>query len=312
MQLLPIRYVEPIYRPPSEAHSLIFQITIGCSNLRTRPDRRSPTGYRVQGGCAFCVAYQTKPFRARPTEEVLAEIDATARLIGPRVERVFLADGDALVLATERLSRILGRLYDRFPRLERVTCYASPQNLLRKSIPDLRRLRQAGLTMIYVGIESGDDEVLRRIDKGATAAEMIEGCLKAKQGGLAQSLTAILGLAGPNGSERHAVATGQVINAIVPEFFAALTLMVEERVPTFEQAVGDPSWRLLDPREALLECRAMLGALTVDGCEFRANHASNWLALKGRLAPDKPRLLRQIDQALDNPRLWRPDWLRGL
>jgi radical SAM superfamily enzyme YgiQ (UPF0313 family) len=312
MHILPIRYVEPIYRPPSEAHSLIFQVTIGCSNLRTRPDPSSPTGFRVQGGCAFCVAYQTKPFRARPTEEVLAEVDATARLIGPRVERVFLADGDALVLATERLLRILARLYDRFPRLERVTCYASPQNLLHKPMLDLRRLHDAGLTMIYVGIESGDDDVLLRIDKGATAAEMIAGCHRAKEAGLAQSLTAILGLAGPAGSERHAVATARVVNDIGPKYFAALTLMVEERVPSFEHVIGDVDWRLLEPSEALLECRTLLAALAVEGTEFRANHASNWLALKGRLAADKARLLAQVDQALENPRLWRPHWLRGL
>jgi hypothetical protein len=312
VRALPIRYVEPVYRPPSEAASLIFQVTLGCSNLRTKRDASSPTGYRVQGGCAFCVAYQTKPFRARPEAEVLAEIDGAGAEVGPRVDRVFLADGDALVLSTDRLLRILERLYARFPKLERATCYASPQNLLRKPVGELRRLRDAGLTMIYVGIESGDDEVLRRIDKGASAAEMIEGGRRAKEAGLAQSLTVILGLGGPEGSRRHAEATARVLGAIVPEYAAALTLMLEERVPSFEEQLGDASWRNLTPAEALRENRWLLDALDADGIEFRSNHASNWLALKGRLARDKPRMLGEIDAALHDPRLLRPDFLRGL
>jgi radical SAM superfamily enzyme YgiQ (UPF0313 family) len=311
MRALPLRYVEPIYRPPSEAWSLILQVTIGCSNLRTRPDPGSFTGYRVRRGCAFCVAYQTKPFRARPETDVLAEIDAVAA-VEPRVDRLFLADGDALVLSTNRLLRILERLYARFPRLERVTCYAAPQNLLAKPVADLRRVRQAGLTMVYVGIESGDDEVLRRIDKGATAAQMIEAGRKAKEAGIAQSLTVILGLAGPGGSRRHAEATARVLDAIAPEYAAALTLMLAPRVPSFEEQIGDPEWRDLTPAEALAECRAMLAAMDVDGTEFRANHASNWLALKGRLARDKRRLLAEIDEALADPARRRPDWARGL
>jgi hypothetical protein len=312
MRGLAIRYVEPVFRPPSEAWSLIFQVTLGCSNLRTKRDPASPTGYRVLGGCAFCVAYQTKPFRARPEAEVLAEIDGAGAAVGSRVDRVFLADGDALVLSTNRLLRILERLYARFPALGRVTCYASPQNLLAKSAEDLRRLRAAGLTMLYVGIESGDDEVLRRIDKGATSADMIAGCRKAKEAGLAQSLTVILGLGGPDGSRRHAEATARVLDAIVPEYAAALTLMLEERVPSFAEQFGDPSWRNLTPAEALQECRWLLAAMDADGIEFRANHASNWLALKGHLARDRPRLLAELDAALRDPRLMRPDFLRAL
>ncbi|MBI4917271.1 MAG: radical SAM protein [Acidobacteria bacterium] len=307
-----MRYVEPLYRPPSEAWSLIFQVTLGCSNLKTKRDPASPTGYRVHGGCAFCVAYQTKPFRARPEAEVLAEIDAAGAQVGARADRVFLADGDALVLSVDRLRRILERLYERLPGLRRVTCYASPQNLMARSAADLRRLREAGLSMIYVGIESGDDEVLARIDKGATAAQMVEGGRRAKEAGLAQSLTVILGLGGPAGSDRHADATARVLDAIAPEYAAALTLMVEERVPSFAEQVADPSWRLLTPAESLRECRRMLAAMDADGVEFRSNHASNWLALKGRLARDKLRLLAELDAALRDPRLLRPEFLRGL
>jgi radical SAM superfamily enzyme YgiQ (UPF0313 family) len=312
MLVLPLCYVEPLYRPPSEAHSLIFQVTIGCSSLRTRPDPSSPTGYRVQSGCAFCVAYQTKPFRARPLDDVLAEIDAVAAAIGPHVPRVFLADGDALVLSTDRLLRILERLRARLPTLARVSAYGSPQNLLRKRPAELRRLCAGGLGLLYVGVESGDDELLGRIDKGVTAAETIEACLRAKAAGIAQSLTVILGLGGPRLSTRHAVATARVLDAIAPEYASALTLMLAERVPSFAEMLGDPSWRALSPAESLAECRTLIAAMDAEGVEFRSNHASNWLALKGRLARDKPRLLAAIDAALDDPRRLRPSWTRGL
>jgi radical SAM superfamily enzyme YgiQ (UPF0313 family) len=168
--------------------------------------------------------------------------------------------------------------------------------------------------MIYVGIESGDDEVLRAVDKRSTSAEMVEGGLKAKEAGLALSLTVILGLAGPALSRRHAEETARVVNAISPEYAAALTLMVEERVPTFEEAVALPGFRLLDVGEALAECRHLLAALECDGTEFRSNHASNWVALKGRLQRDKAALLATLDHVLDDPRspLLRPDAWRAL
>lgn len=310
---LPLEYVEPVYRPPSEARSLIFQVTLGCSNLITRPDPSSPTGFRVRRGCAFCVAYQTKPFRVRPREEVLAEITRVAAVY-PDARRVFLADGDAMVLSPNRLLEILERLYASFPHLERVTAYASPKNLLKKSVDDLRRIREAGLTMIYVGIESGDDEILEKIDKRATSAHMIEGCLKAKEAGIAQSLTVILGLGGPELSKRHAEETARVLNAITPEYAAALTLMVERRVPSFDEIVDIPGFRILEVAEALAECRHLIACLETDGTEFRSNHASNWLALKGRLLRDKAKLLATIDSVLDDPDspLVRPEYWRAL
>ena len=310
---LPLRYVEPLYRPPSEARSLIFQVTLGCSNMITRPDALSPTGYRVRRGCAFCVAYQTKPFRVRRHQEVLDEIDAVARVY-PTARRVFLADGDALVLSRRRLEDILGRLYQRFPRLERVTAYASPRNLMKKSVEDLRAIRRAGLTMIYVGIESGHEEILRRVDKRSTAAEMVEGCLKAKEAGLILSLTVILGLGGPRLSREHAQATAEVLNRIQPEYAAALTLMLEPRVPSFEEVFDDPEFRPLDVTEALRECRDLIAHLETEGTEFRSNHASNWVALKGRLLRDKPRLLATLDRVLHDPDspLVRPEGWRAL
>ena len=168
--------------------------------------------------------------------------------------------------------------------------------------------------MVYVGIESGDDEVLRRVDKRATSEEMVRGCLRAKEAGIALSLTVILGLAGPEGSAQHADRTAEVLSRICPEYAAALTLMVEPRVPTFEEAVADPSFRPLTVDEALAECRRLIAGMTCEGTEFRSNHASNWLALKGRLGADKARLLETIDRVRADPRspLLRPDSRRAL
>jgi radical SAM superfamily enzyme YgiQ (UPF0313 family) len=292
-----IQYEEPIYRPPSEARSLILQATIGCST----------------NSCAFCVAYQGKRFHARREEELFKEIDWVGEEL-PEIRRVFLADGDALVLSTNKLKRILDKLYDSLPNLERVTIYGSPQNLERKSVEDLKQLGGAGLKMIYYGIESGDDEVLTRIKKGATAQEIIEAGVKPQQAGIDLSATVILGLGGPRLSKRHAEATARVINEIAPRYASALTLMLAPRRPRFEEVFGDPDWRMLGPIEALAECRLMIQDITADGIIFRSNHASNYLALAGVLQKDKARLLKEIDDVLEDPssRRLRPEFLRGL
>jgi radical SAM superfamily enzyme YgiQ (UPF0313 family) len=292
-----IRYVDPIYRPPSEARSLILQATIGCSHNK----------------CAFCVSYRSKRFRVRPEEELFAEIDWAGHEL-PGLRRVFLADGDALALSTRRMCRILERLYARIPSLERVTAYASPQNLVRKSVDDLRQIRDAGLTMAYVGVESGDDEVLARVNKGVTADEMIELCQKPQQAGIDLSITVILGLGGPRLSQRHAEGTARVLDAIAPRYASALTLMVEPREPSFEEVFDDPEWRLLGPIEILAECRLIIEKIDADGINFHANHASNYLPLSGDLQRDKPGLLEAIDTVLSDPaaaRL-RPEWMRSL
>lgn len=292
-----IHYEGSIYRPPSEARSLILQATIGCSHNQ----------------CAFCVAYQQKCFRARPEEELFKEIDWVAGAM-PEVRRVFLADGDALVLSTERLVPILERLYGKLANLERVTIYGSPQNLLHKSVADLKRLRQAGLTMVYYGIESGDDEVLERIRKGATAEEIIAAGLKARQAGIDLSATVILGLGGPDLSARHAQGTAGVLSAIAPRYASALTLMVEPRRPSFQEVFGDPAWRILSHTEILTECRTLLAGIDADGIVFRSNHASNYLSLAGDLQKDRQRLLDEIDEVLSDPdsRQIRPEHLRRL
>ena len=291
-----IRYDLPVYRPPSEARSLILQATIGCSHNR----------------CAFCVSYQGKRFRARPEAELFADIAWAERELA-HTRRVFLADGDAFVLSTDRLLRILERLHTAFPRLERVTCYAGPENFAKKSVEEMRRIHEAGLSMLFVGAESGDDEVLRRIDKGVTAAEMIALCRKPQEAGFDLSITVILGLGGKRLSTRHAENTARLLDAIRPRFAAALTLILEERDPPFAVAFADPDRIELSPAECLIECRAILDQMQADGITFRANHASNYLSLAGDLQRDKPRLLEQIDAALRvGERALRPEFLRGL
>jgi radical SAM superfamily enzyme YgiQ (UPF0313 family) len=292
-----IEYEMPLYRPPSEAYSLILQATIGCTHNR----------------CAFCVAYQSKKFRVRPEPELFAEIDWAAQEL-PDTRRVFLADGDAFALSPKKMVRILERLYRKFPRLERVTAYASPQNFKNRSADDIRPVRRAGLTMLYFGLESGDDEVLKRIDKGATCAEMVAACRKAQEAGFDLSVTVILGLAGPKGSRRHAELTAAALDRIRPKYASALTLMLAPRRPSYPEAYADPGWRVLDPVETLQEIRVLLDNLHADGITFRSNHASNYLALKGDLQRDKQKLLQIIDAALNDPDspLLRPEFLRAL
>ncbi len=292
-----IQYEGSIYRPPSEARSLILQATIGCSHNQ----------------CAFCIAYQDKHFRVRREPDLFGEIDWAAREM-PGIRRVFLADGDALVLSNDRLLRILERLFQKLPSLERVTAYGSPQNFLHKSVKDLRQLKEAGLTMVYYGIESGDDDILKRIHKGATADHIMAGGLKSKEAGMDLSATVILGTGGPTFSLKHAEATAHVLNAIAPRYASALTLMLEPRRPSYTDIFGDPAWRMLNPREILTECRHLLTHINADGITFRSNHASNYLSLAGDLQPDKTRLLAEIDTALrdpDSPRI-RPEQFRRL
>ena len=292
-----IQYDGSIYRPPSEARSLILQATVGCSHNQ----------------CAFCIAYQDKHFRVRPEADLFNEIDWAAREM-PGVTRIFLADGDALVLSTDRLLRILEKLFVTLPALERVTTYGSPQNFLHKRVEDLRRLRQAGLTMVYYGIESGDDDILKRIHKGATSEDIISGGLKSQEAGMDLSTTVILGTGGPTLSARHAEATAHVLNAIAPRYASALTLMLEPRRPSYTDVFDDPTWRMLEPLEILTECRHLLANIHANGIIFRSNHASNYLSLAGDLQPDKPRLLAEIDAALNDPNSpdIRPEQFRRL
>jgi radical SAM superfamily enzyme YgiQ (UPF0313 family) len=288
-------YREPVYRPPSEAGSLIFQATEGCSH----------------NGCLFCSMYRDKRFRVKPWEDLEAEIDEAAATV-PNVRRIFLADGDAFVLPAKSLERILERLHRSFPRLQRVTAYATPGNLLAKSVEEMKRIREMGLTILYYGVETGDPELLERIHKGATPDEMVEGCRRANEAGLKLSITVILGLGGKRLSLRHARNTASLLNRIQPRYLSALTLMLGPCESEYRSSIGS-DFELTSPIEDVRELRELVANLETDKCIFRSNHASNYLALAGTLLGDKERLLEEIDAALENPDVClRDEWMRGL
>ena len=289
------QYDEPVYRPPSEASSLILQATLGCSHNR----------------CAFCQMYKKKKFRVKPWNQFRSEIDEAAlRLPGTR--RIFLADGDAFVMSSERLEQILDYLGSSFPDLQRVTAYANPANLLNKTVEDMRSLREKGLKILYYGVETGDPRLLELIDKGADPDQMAEGCNKAQEAGLKLSITVILGLGGRDGSLRHAHLTGQLINRISPRYLSALTLMLGQYQEAFRKMMGT-GFELNRPVDDLKELRELIAALEIDRCIFRSNHASNYLPLGGTLLKDREVLIETIDHALNDPESYlRKEWMRGL
>lgn len=289
-----IRYSEPVYRPPSEASSLILQVTEGCSN----------------NTCLFCYMYRDKEFRVKPWERVRAEIDEAAGLV-PHARRIFLADGDAFVLPTKSLERILEHLYTSFPQLQRVTAYATPQNLLKKSVEEMRLLCGRGLRMLYYGVETGDAELLEKIHKGSTPDEMITGCRRAIEAGFKLSITVILGLGGKSLSLRHARNTAALLNAIQPRYVSALTLVLGPCEEEYRAAMG-PDFAFNSPLDDVVELRELVANLETDRCIFRSNHASNYLALAGTLMGDKAKLLAEIDRAIRNPDALRAEWMRGL
>ena len=287
-------YDMPVYRPPSEANSLIFQVTLGCSHNR----------------CAFCTMYRKKKFRVRPWEELKANILEMA-VSYRNTPRIFLADGDAMVVDTDHMLRILSFLYDKFPSLERVSAYANQSNLLEKSEEDLKKIREAGLQFLYFGIETGDDQLLAKIKKGANSQELIQSATKAIKAGFLLSATVILGLAEKKDSLRHAVETAKVCSAINPHYLSALTLMLEDGGDYFLRCMGE-GWEMMDNISILRELRTMIEHFQLKDCIFRSNHASNYLPIKATLNQDKEKLLTEIDNALKNPETLRPEFMRAL
>ena len=294
-----IRYEGTVYRPPSEADSLILQVTIGCS----------------YNECSFCGMYRDKRFRVRRIEELRAEI-ATVRA-HPRaadaVRKVFLADGDALIAPPRHLHDVLAALREAFPALRRVSCYASPQALQVRTVEQMIALRDAGLTQYYLGVESGHDEVLRRMRKGVDAAEMIRVAAKAHDAGIKVSTMILLGAGGPALSFDHARASAAVINAIQPRFVSTLVVTPVEGTPLFDEAMRG-TFEDMEPEAITRELREFVAALDLHGSVFRANHASNWLPIGGTLPKDKPAILAAIDAALASPddAPFVPDAWRGL
>ena len=289
-----MRYKGKVYRPPSEAYSLIVQVTYGCSHNR----------------CAFCDMYDDKHFAMRPMAEIREDFEL-ARRVYKRVERVFLADGDALMRKTADLIEILGLIYGLFPECERVSCYASPASLQVKNEDELRMLRARGLQMVYMGLESGCDAVLTRMQKGHDAAAIVAAGQKARCCGFALSVTAISGLGSVELWRQHAMDTARAVSEMKPEYLGLLTLMVEPGTP-LEGWVRNGEFTLLSPLEVLKETELFLQQADSEGTVFRANHASNYLTLKGTLNGDREALLGQIAAALAGRRDLKPEFLRAL
>lgn len=276
-----MRYVEPVFRPPSEAQSLLLQATIGCSN----------------NTCTFCGSNLLKKFSIRPLEEIEQDILEARSIYGGGIRRVFLLDSNALCMKTEDLLEILNLLYAVFPRLDRVGVYACAADALRKSEEDLRELHKAGLKIAYLGVESGDDVILKRVNKGVNAEQTIEGCKKIMNAGITLSVTIILGLGGRERWRENAIETAKVLNRIDPPYIGALTLMVVPGTPLHREVL-EGKFQVLNPQEILQEMRLLVENLELTNCVFRSNHASNYLPLGGTLPADKEDILNVIDLAL--------------
>ena len=279
-----MRYQGKVYRPPSEANSLILQATLGCSYNR----------------CAFCAMYRDTRFRMRPLEELWEDIRLAREYPGPGVRRIFLADGDALILPFKRLMEILERLKEAFPELNRVGAYATPQSLLRKSQEELSSLKEMKLSILYLGVESGSAEVLKRLKKGVDPDKMVEAGRRAVEAGLKLSTMIILGAGGKELWKDHAMGSAEVISRIAPRFISTLSMMIVPGTPLHEEMEAG-RYTPPDPRQTLEEERMFIAGLKVQGAVFRSNHVSNFLPLGGTLMKDKAALLEQLDTALRGP-----------
>lgn len=291
-----MRYHNPVFRPPSEASSLILQVSLGCAH----------------NACTFCGMYKGKKFTIRGWDEIERDIDSVAGEMA-YIRRVFLADGDALALDTELLLKVLNKLYQTFPRLERTGIYAGPKDILKKSAEELAKLRQAGLKIMYLGLETGSEKLLRAINKGVDASEMIAAGQKAMVAGFELSVTVITGLGGQEHWREHAEDTAHVVSAINPTYLGALTLMVEPGTRLHHQ-VQSGEFKLLTAGQTLQELKLMLENVNLSNCVFRSNHASNYLPLRGTLNQDREKLVLLLEQALTEPgkASLRPEYLRGL
>ncbi len=294
----PIRYVNPVFRPPSEAQSLILPVTNGCSWNK----------------CTYCEMYTApqKKFAARDEQESLDTIRRCGEQFGDQVQRVFLGDGDAMVLSTRRLLTLLTAIRAHLPRVRRISSYCLPRNLRNKSVADLRELREAGLTLAYVGAESGHDEVLQKVNKGETFESTRDALDKLGAAGIARSAMLLNGLGGPLLSRQHAENSARLLNLTQPEFAATLVVSFPQGEQRFRQ--GFPQWRALDPQELFVEMEQLLQALELKRTVFRSDHASNWLVLKGVLGAEKERLLQEVRNAIGRPEAaeLRAAWQRGL
>jgi radical SAM superfamily enzyme YgiQ (UPF0313 family) len=298
MNQVPIRYVEPVFRPPSEADSLILPVTDGCSWNR----------------CTFCEMYTApqKRFRPRDEAEVMESIRRCGETFGDSVKRVFLADGDAMTLSIRRLAAMLEAIRRELPGVRRVSSYCLPRNVAKKSVEELRELASLGLSLVYVGAESGDDEVLARVNKGETFESSRAALEKLQEAGIKRSVMILNGLGGEVLSRQHAENSAALMNAAKPEFLATLTVSFPLGEARFR--ANFPEWEPLGVVELMQEMEVFLSRLELKRTVFRSDHASNWLILKGTLGADKERLLGELRAAITAPEAapLRPAWARGL
>ncbi len=292
--MIELGYDYPLYRPPSEANSIIFQVTLGCSFNK----------------CSFCNMYRTKEYSERPWEEIKSEIDVVSKSF-PQTERIFLADGDAINLDTEKLIQILDYIKENFPNLKRISCYAMPKNLLQKSPDELTLLNSKGLDMLYIGIETGNDTLLKKITKGATSKSIIDACNRAKKSGFIISCMIILGIGGKKYSMDHMKETARVVSDVSPNFLAALTLIIEDGVyDEFMKKFNEP-FETLDDTMVLDELELLLNNINpISPIVFRANHASNVYSIGGNLPEDKEKMLALVRSLKQHPELLKPKVLR--
>ena len=292
--MIELGYDYPLYRPPSEANSVIFQVTLGCSFNK----------------CSFCNMYRTKDYSERPWTEIKSEIDLVSKSY-PETEKVFLADGDALNLSTVKLLQAMDYLKNKFPKLKRISCYAMPKNLLQKSSDELILLNERGLNMLYIGIETGQDIVLKKITKGATSKGIVEACNKAKKSGFIISCMVILGIGGKKYSTEHIKETAKLVSQVSPNFLAALTLILEDGVYNeFMQKFGE-TFEFLDDSLILDELEILVSSITPSSSiVFRANHASNVYSIGGNLPDDRDKMIQLIRSLKEHPGLLKPRVLR--
>ena len=289
-----MHYEGNIIRPPSEANSILLQITVGCSRNK----------------CTFCGAYKGERFRIKPDSVIINDI-AFAATYCRRQRRIFLCDGDGLIVPQKRLLNILQEIERQLPWVTRVGAYANCKSLKMKTIDELKALKAHGLGILYMGLETGDDVTLKKINKGAASEEMIQMGKKARAAGIKLSITVLLGIAGKSRSDIHALETGRVLTAIDPEYVGALTLMLIPGTPLY-QDYRDGKFFLLEPDDMLNELKTMIEATELSKGLFHANHASNYLPIKATLPKDKAKTLSLIDEALAGKINLKPEFLRAL
>lgn len=290
-----MRYEGSLYRPPSEANSYILQATLGCS----------------WNHCTYCDMYRQKTFRVRPLKETLEDVREAGRVMGARVEKVFVADGDALVLDLEHWEAILQACKTAFPRLRQVSAYATAMNLCKKSLAELSRLREWGLTLLYIGPETGDDVTFKRIAKGAGFLDHVTAAERARNADIGLSAIFLLGAGGVERTQEHSQESAKLITAMDPKYLSCLTLTVVPGTP-LATLTGRGKFELPSVKQMLGELRTMVSEAAPSDAVFRTNHASNYLPLGGRLPHDRDRIVEAIDGALCGEISLRPEWARGL